>query len=572
MACCLCGPSGGGCCCGGCGGCGGYDEAELLRQQQRQQLLETVRRMKGLSRNSRARLPLDPLAVVEDARTRMHAKEASVCCLSKPRSCTWPLLLWLCVYGVALSSLQMKLIDLRQVAPSWMLETDTLSLFSTIFSWAVLVMMAVMSAAFAAAAMRVCSFISSMTAEVVTAAQEELRLDISESVDHDFHSFVRRLREQFITGEDFTVAAIKGAHRRLHALLKARTSLVGVYVQGPLAVGREVETAVAPLRCCILFFLFFLPWIFTMCLNLAQLYLLSAAFTTKPQEPLESLSPTEEGVPLGRETPGNDEALTLIVANVIVNLLATAFLACAQTRCVEDCFASCFFSRIHAAVVNFCNRLITRTWDEAVICELVELLEGPRMGMERHSEDNLLSGGDADDHYPHPLTAAAAAAAGSFDQQQQQQQQQQRLLTGDSCGGLPTAYQAALQAPSVPPRSKSRSQCLALAPSSLWHDVEIGLKRFGGVGEEYIELEALDDFLPLDHQKLTSADAKIQEEDESIAMPTPTTAATQPATTAAAATAAGAAAAAEAAAAAAGERETEREERIRCDSSESSSS
>ncbi|KAL8436515.1 hypothetical protein ACSSS7_001678 [Eimeria intestinalis] len=111
MACCLCRPSGGGCCCGGCG----LDEGELLRQQQRQKLLETVRKMKGLSRNSRAHLPLDPLAVIEDARARMQAKEAYICCFSTPRSCTWPLLLWLCIYGAALSSLQLKLIDLRPV-------------------------------------------------------------------------------------------------------------------------------------------------------------------------------------------------------------------------------------------------------------------------------------------------------------------------------------------------------------------------------------------------------------------------------------------------------------------------
>ncbi|KAL8273552.1 hypothetical protein Esti_002618 [Eimeria stiedai] len=158
MACCLCGPSGGGCCCGGYG----LEEGEVLRRQQRQKLLETVRKMKGLSRNSRAHVPLDPLAVVEDARARMHAKEASRCCLSKPRACTWPLLLWLCICGAAVSSLQLKLIDVRPVLSLLVLENDTLNEFSRFFFWAVLFMMAIMSAAFVAAALRICNFISSV--------------------------------------------------------------------------------------------------------------------------------------------------------------------------------------------------------------------------------------------------------------------------------------------------------------------------------------------------------------------------------------------------------------------------
>ncbi|KAL8448778.1 hypothetical protein Emag_003835 [Eimeria magna] len=484
MACCLCGPSGGGCC---CGGCGGYDQAEVLRQQQRQRLLEAVRKMKGLSRNSRAHLSLDPLVVVEDARARMHAKEASVCCLSKPRSWTWPLLLWLCIYGAALSSLQLKLIDLRPVVPSWMLESDTRNEFTRFFSWAVFLMMAVMSAAFVAAALRVCNFISFMTAEVVAAAQEELRLDISESMDHDFHAFVQRLREHFITSEDFTMAAIKGAHRRLHCLLKSRIGLVGVYVQGPSAVGREVETAVAPLRCCMLFFLFFLPWIFTMLVNFTQLYLFLNVSTAAPADPLAPPEEVELGLSPEREAAESLEK----------------------------------------------EAAITRTWEEAVVFELIELLEGPRMTFERYSEEGLnnrLFSRGEDDQYPHPLEAAPS----SFDQQQQQQQQQQRLLTGDSCGGLPTAYQAALQAPCLPPRSKSRSQCLALAPSSLWHDVEIGLRRLSGLEEEYIELETLHDLLPLDNQQPTFFESEAQEKIDSPAMPTSTTATAQPAAAAAA--------------------------------------
>ncbi|KAL8273553.1 hypothetical protein Esti_002619 [Eimeria stiedai] len=365
-----------------------------------------------------------------------------------------------------------------------------------------------------------------MSAEVVIAAQEELRLDVSESVDHDFYAFVRRLREQFVPSEDFTAAAIRRAHRRLHSLLKARIGLVEAYVQGPFAVGREVEIAVAPLRCCMLSFLFFLPWLITMCLNLALLYVASNAAIAGLPDPVAS---PEEKAPLEREPALNDECFTLIVTNLLVNLFATVYLACAQTRCIEDCFASCLYSRIHVAVVQFCDRLVTRTWEEAVVCELVELLEGPRMGFERHTEErlnNALFPGEDDEHYPHPVAATAAAA---FDPPSfQQQQQQQRLLTGDSCGGLPTAYQAAQQAPRVPSRSKSRSQCLALAPSTLWHDAEMGVERFSELEGDYLELEALDDLLPFNNQKFVSSKAASNDGSHSLAVQTPATATAAP--------------------------------------------
>ncbi|KAL8436514.1 hypothetical protein ACSSS7_001677 [Eimeria intestinalis] len=384
--------------------------------------------------------------------------------------------------------------------------------------------------------------------EVVIAAQEELRLDISESVDHDFYVFVRRLREHFVASEDFTVAAIKRAHRRLHSLLKARIGLVEISVQGPFAVGRDVETAIAPIRCCMLFFLFFIPWVFIISLSLAQLYLVSNRPIAGPPDPL---APPEEdaALPFDRDAALNDEGFTLIVANLLINLLAIAYLACVQTRCIEDCFASCLYSRVHAAVIEFCNRLVTRTWEEAVVYELVELLEGPRMGFERQSEeglDNPIGSGGDDEHYLHPLTASAAFdPPSSYDHHhdQQQQQQQQRLLTGDSCGGLPTAYQAALQAPSIPPRSKSRSQCLALAPSSLWwHDVEGGTRGFSALdeGEGCLELEALHDLRPFDDEKVKSCE-EVPEEGggtHTIDMQTPSIAtAAAPATTAPARTA-----------------------------------
>lgn len=120
MVCCLCSSSQG-CCCGTCGA----DEDVLLRQKQREKLLESVRKLKGLSRNSRSQLPLDPVAVVEGARTRAHANPVALCCLSTAGSGTCSMLLWLCVYGATLSSLHFKLFDLGQVSGKAELTVQT---------------------------------------------------------------------------------------------------------------------------------------------------------------------------------------------------------------------------------------------------------------------------------------------------------------------------------------------------------------------------------------------------------------------------------------------------------------
>lgn len=200
-----------------------------------------------------------------------------------------------------------------------------------------------------------------MTAEVVGAAQDELRLDVCEAIDHDFYAFVRRLRANFVTCEDFTLAAIRKAHRRLHSLLKARISLVDTDIHGPFVVRREIDTRVGGAQCCMLFFLFFVPWAVTIWFNLAQLLTVyDSPGVVGPPAPTDSPqgSPQEIATPLNLETVLSDEGFSIIAASVLINLTATVYLSLMQSRCVEQCFASCLYPRIHSAVADFCNRLV----------------------------------------------------------------------------------------------------------------------------------------------------------------------------------------------------------------------
>ncbi|OEH78429.1 transmembrane protein [Cyclospora cayetanensis] len=314
------------------------------------------------------------------------------------------------------------------------LSLETISDFRRFFPLAILAMCAVISTAFLYAAFRICSLISLMSTAVVLAAEEDLRLDVCESIDCDFYRFVDRLRAAFVPSVDFSIAVIKRAHRRLHSLLKARRALVDPAAQGPFAIIRDVNASLACPRFFLLLFLYFVPWLFTLCCNLAQLL---AIYGASGRIAEDSNSAVTEAPGAGGDT----------VDNVAIGPPPLDM------------------------------ETVSRTWEESVVEDLVEFLEAPRKDFEKA---NLTTSSDLHDFH----TATSIAVAGCPDERDLHQ----RLLTSDSCGPYPTPHQMALQAPSVPPRSRLRSQCLALEPFTLSPETE---SCPGGFGGPYYELEDL---------------------------------------------------------------------------------
>lgn len=178
-----------------------------------------------------------------------------------------------------------------------------------------------------------------------------------ESIDHDFYAFVRRLQANFTLSEDFNLAAIHKAHRRLHSLLKARISLNDFDFNGPFAIQREVQGRISAPKCCTMFLLFIFPWVLMMGFNLTQImvvnYYTGIEIPPTPAEPSKELMQQKE-----LETVLNDSWFFNIATSLLINSTAAIYLAAVQSRCVEKCFLGCLYSRIHGAVIDFCNRLV----------------------------------------------------------------------------------------------------------------------------------------------------------------------------------------------------------------------
>lgn len=109
MVCYMCDAHSTGICCGGC--CG--DAEDVIRQRQREKLLQSVRKLKGLSRNSHSQVALDPVAVTESARAKLRLKRSLFCGTFGFGTCC--VLLWLCLYGAALSTVHFQLLNLYNV-------------------------------------------------------------------------------------------------------------------------------------------------------------------------------------------------------------------------------------------------------------------------------------------------------------------------------------------------------------------------------------------------------------------------------------------------------------------------
>ncbi|XP_026193050.1 uncharacterized protein LOC34617340 [Cyclospora cayetanensis] len=340
-----------------------------------------------------------------------------------------------------------------------------------------------------------------MSTAVVLAAEEDLRLDVCESIDCDFYRFVDRLRAAFVPSVDFSIAVIKRAHRRLHSLLKARRALVDPAAQGPFAIIRDVNASLACPRFFLLLFLYFVPWLFTLCCNLAQLLAIygasgriaedsNSAVTEAPGAGGDTVDNVAIGPPpLDMETVLNDEGFWFIAGSLLINLSAVLYLSVLTSRCAESCFTKCMYSRVHEAVVQFCSRMVSRTWEESVVEDLVEFLEAPRKDFEKvpsaqskteqqRSASRQLCTRSLGCHVLTPAWSSTCSASPS---------------SVHSCNPAAAWLRslllvAATQAPSVPPRSRLRSQCLALEPFTLSPETE---SCPGGFGGPYYELEDL---------------------------------------------------------------------------------
>lgn len=197
-----------------------------------------------------------------------------------------------------------------------------------------------------------------MTAHLVRLAQDELRTNIRDSVDQDFYAFVNRLPQYFCISEDFTKAAIRKVHRRLHTDLDMRTSLVDFDLKGPLSIRHEIHKRVANRMCCWSLWVFFFPWLITMMANAALVFRVYS-ITYAEQRTVEVRTP--DLITEGQYwTALRDEGLQFIGYALLVNIASWAYLVAIQLKCATFYVMRLLYPRIHLAITAYCERLVSQ--------------------------------------------------------------------------------------------------------------------------------------------------------------------------------------------------------------------
>ena len=195
------------------------------------------------------------------------------------------------------------------------------------------------------------------------------------SIQQDFYSFLQRLQQHFVLSEDFNEAAAKRGSRQLQALLHARISLVCLYNKGsPLSARRSIQERVGLLHFLLQLFFFFIPWFVFTCCNCMQLLVFcsqgpwllpqetAAAAAAAAATTAAAAAGTEMNAPqalqLQQQALASEAASGHIICCFILNASAALYLIILQSNCLQRCFTNCLYSRVHAAIVDLCNRLV----------------------------------------------------------------------------------------------------------------------------------------------------------------------------------------------------------------------
>ncbi|EPR60537.1 putative transmembrane protein [Toxoplasma gondii GAB2-2007-GAL-DOM2] len=386
-------------------------EEEICHRRKREQILLSLSRVKGLSPYSRVVLQPDVDYVIDELEQKDVEDSNKYLCGTQTSvfSNSVGLLIWLGLYAVAMLGLQFRLYRMIGQLPlpeqwpdlgPWVKATaeEYNGRFDAYYSIGIGAMMLVMTLAFSSARSNLGSFIDRMTKHLVWVAQQELRTDIRDSVDHDFYSFINRLPQYFCISEDLTKSTIKRIHRRLHTDLDVRTSVVDFELKGPLAIRYEVQKRMSNRLCCLSLWCFFLPWLLTMMANTA-LVLRVYTMTYKQDHEIRVNSPEvitegEYGAAL------RDEGLQHIGYALLVNLIAWIYLLIVQLRCLTFYVIKHLYPRINVAITSYCDRLLARTWEGAVLSGLAEYIDDVKANVGFLEEEIRLSMPSKDSHRP----------------------------------------------------------------------------------------------------------------------------------------------------------------------------
>ncbi|CBZ51885.1 conserved hypothetical protein [Neospora caninum Liverpool] len=377
-------------------------EEEICHRRKREQILVSLSRVKGLSSYSKVVLQPDVDYVIDELEQKDLEDSNKYLCGTQTSvfSNSFCLFIWLGLYAVAMLSLQFRLYRMLGQLPvpeqwpeigPWVKAAaeDYNVRFDAYYSVGIGAMMLVMTLAFASARSNLGSFVARMTKHLVRVAQEELRTDLRDSVDHDFYCFINRLPQYFCVSEDLNKTTIRKIHRRLHTDLDIRTSLVDFELKGPLAIRHEVQKRISNRLCCWSLWCFFLPWLLTMMVNTA-LVLRVYTMTYKQDHEIQVNSP--DVITEGEyEAALRDEGLQLIGYALLANLIAWIYLLIVQLRCLTFYVIRLLYPRINVAITSYCNRLLARTWEGAVVAGIAEYIDDVKANVGFLEEEIRLS-------------------------------------------------------------------------------------------------------------------------------------------------------------------------------------
>ncbi|PFH36339.1 hypothetical protein BESB_045310 [Besnoitia besnoiti] len=377
-------------------------EEEIWHRRKREHVLESLSRVKGLSPYSKVVLQPDVDYVIDELEQRDIEDSNKLVCGTQTVAFanSFCLLIWLGLYALLMLGLQFRLYRMIGNLPlpahwpdplPWVeaIEQDYNVKFDAYYSCGIGAMMLVMTLSFASARSNIGGFIDRMTKHLIRVAQEELRTDVRDSVDHDFYSFINRLPHYFCVSEDLTKASIRKIHRRLHTDLDIRTSVVDFELKGPLAIRHEVQKRVANRMCCWSLWFFFLPWLLTMMAN-ASLALRVYTMAYKKDHEIEVRSPDviREG---GYESALRDEGMQHIGYALLVNLLVWIYLVVVQLKCFTFYVIRLLYPRIKVAITTYCDRLLAKTWHGTVLDGIAEYIDDVKTNVGFAEEEIRLS-------------------------------------------------------------------------------------------------------------------------------------------------------------------------------------